>query len=306
MKRPSVLALIPMFAAILVFFAAVQGPALSAAQTADATPVVSHGVYGNPVAALASPSPEPVMEVKAELGWQSTGLALRSEQVFNVAYLDGTWTVDYRSVPVVGPEGYSGEWDENLGRSCTVDTSFPYARLLSQIGDGPLFSVGRGDEFEATRDGVLHLRINDGDVCLGDNAGAVRVRVSTGEVTLTSVTTTDALNRPQTVFRPGELLGLKIDARNTAGSPADVLLSWRVYDPYGRLLPALGLENYATQAPPGDAWWSIAVVLPPGAAWGEYAFTGTLTSGSRTTSASTSFTVGERRLPVFLPIVAGK
>ncbi|OQA46945.1 MAG: hypothetical protein BWY52_00475 [Chloroflexi bacterium ADurb.Bin325] len=68
----------------------------------------------------------------------------------------------------------------------------------------------------------------------------------------------------------------------------------------------MGPENYATQAPPGDAWWGIAVVLPPGVRWGEYGFTGALTSGNRTTSASASFTVGERRLPVFLPIVAGK
>lgn len=272
MKRLYPLALMPVFVVMLIFFAAAQGALPSAAQSVetDPTPAVTHGVYHQPDAArpLASPSPQPAREIQAEIGWQSTGLPLRARQKFNAGYLDGTWTVDYRTVPYVGPEGYGEDWDEKLGRWCAVDPTAPYGRLLGKVGDGPVFSVGRGGEFTAESDGTLSLRINDGDECLGDNAGRVRVTVSAGEVELTSVATTDEHDKPQTAFRPGETLGLKINARNTTGFPADVVLSWRVYDPYGRLLPGLGLEHYATQAPPDDAWWSIAVVVPAGAAWG--------------------------------------
>jgi hypothetical protein len=112
-------------------------------------------------------------------------LTLRRGDRFAISYLSGTWTVDYRNFPYVGPEGYLPEIDEQIFQGCyfvkqhpASRTKVPYATLLGVIGEsGRIFSVKKGGSFRADASGPLWLSMNDSDRCLGDNDGAIVVAV---------------------------------------------------------------------------------------------------------------------------------
>ena len=114
-------------------------------------------------------------------GWQQTPRTLKQGDSFSIAHGSGTWTVDKRSIPFVGPEGYPADVDSRIGYAdlCKVKRDAPYAALLGKIDDGPLFLVGRGGSFTADRDGSLYLTINDQTYCQGDNEGSVIVQIPT-------------------------------------------------------------------------------------------------------------------------------
>jgi len=117
--------------------------------------------------------------ITSQAGWQQTSLTLKVGEQFSVAYLGGTWTVDKRNWPLVGPGGYSSDIDEQIGYpACKVDGRWAYATLLGKIGDGPVFLVDGGGAFTAERDGSVYLQINDATFCQGDNEGSVSVRVT--------------------------------------------------------------------------------------------------------------------------------
>lgn len=112
-------------------------------------------------------------------GWQQASVTLKQGDQYSISYLSGTWTVDKRSLPSVGPGGYSPEIDSRIGYpACKVDSRWPYAALLGRMGDGPVFVVGEGGTFSAERDGPLYLQINDATGCQGDNDGAISVRIT--------------------------------------------------------------------------------------------------------------------------------
>jgi len=119
--------------------------------------------------------------ISSRAGWQQMPWTLKQGDPFSVAYLSGTWTVDKRSLPFVGPEGYSADVDRRIGYAdwCKVNGGMPYAALLGKIDDGPSFLVGRGGNFTADRDGPLYLQINDGTHCQGDNEGSIVVQIPT-------------------------------------------------------------------------------------------------------------------------------
>ncbi len=119
--------------------------------------------------------------ISSRAGWQQTPLTLKRGDSFSIAYLSGTWTVDKRSIPFVGPEGYSADVDNRIGYAdwCKVNGGTPYAALLGKIDDGSSFLVGRGGNFTADRDGSLYLTPNDQTYCQGDNEGSVIVQIPT-------------------------------------------------------------------------------------------------------------------------------
>jgi hypothetical protein len=124
-----------------------------------------------------------VRSVSAESGWQETYMTLTAGQKFTITYMSGTWTVDARSIPWVGPEGYSTEVDGAIYQDCKYDASSTYGVLYGQVNGeaaNGAFRIGTGGTFTASRDGELYLRINDIDQCLVDNAGSVTVQVQTG------------------------------------------------------------------------------------------------------------------------------
>lgn len=112
-------------------------------------------------------------------GWQQTPVTLRQGDQYSVTYVGGTWTVDKRNLPLVGPGGYSSEIDSGIGYpACKVDSRWPYAALLGKIDDGSVFLVDGGGTFTAERDGPLYLQINDATACQGDNEGSISVRIT--------------------------------------------------------------------------------------------------------------------------------
>jgi len=142
------------------------------------------------VLVLSLPGTAAAAEVRAPIDsadtWQYSNAYVSAGQIFTV-YTDssgpdgkaGRWTVDYRSFPHVGPNGYDPSTDAKIYQGCKVVSSLPYARLLGRIGEhGGVFSVGTGGRFRASTGGALYMRINDQDRCRGDNLGYIAVAVS--------------------------------------------------------------------------------------------------------------------------------
>lgn len=111
--------------------------------------------------------------ITSTTGWQPTALTVQRGTYFGISYTSGTWTVDYRSIPYVDPDGYPPNIDKQIYQGCKYNSSLPYATLLGQIGTGPSFRVGTGGVFKASATGIISLRINDQDACLGDNDGSI-------------------------------------------------------------------------------------------------------------------------------------
>jgi hypothetical protein len=115
----------------------------------------------------------------ATSGWQQT-LNIVVTQTFTVSYISGTWTVDYRNFLQVGPGGDSNSVDQTIYQGCKYYPKRNYGVLLGKIGNsGAVFPIGESGIFKAASSGPLYLRINDNDSCLGDNAGSVKMYVST-------------------------------------------------------------------------------------------------------------------------------
>jgi serine/threonine protein kinase len=121
------------------------------------------------------------VSVSSTTGWQETSVYLKSGDKFTVTYASGSWSVDYRNFPYVGPGGYSEQEDAKIYQGCKIDTSQTYGVLLGSVGSAPngAFPIGQGGTFAAGNNGYLYLRINDNDACLGDNNGSVTVTITT-------------------------------------------------------------------------------------------------------------------------------
>ncbi|MEU1805029.1 serine/threonine-protein kinase [Streptomyces sp. NPDC019937] len=124
------------------------------------------------------------LSVQSAEGWQrATRTPLRKGDAVTVRYSTGTWTMDSRSQPEVGPLGYTAAVDESLrgGWGCKVDSGSRFGTLLGRFSGNPKslpsHRVGREWKFRAARSGTLELRINDADTCLDDNKGALEVSV---------------------------------------------------------------------------------------------------------------------------------
>lgn len=136
------------------------------------------GGIATPASAAATPSQVTELSVFSRYGWHDTSVQLRPGQRYEVSWTGGSWTVDARSIPFVGPGGYKTPDDANIWQGCKT-TQYAYGRLLGQISNGPVFSVGAGGTFTSEGAGELKFRIHDADNCLGDNEGSVQMQVST-------------------------------------------------------------------------------------------------------------------------------
>ncbi|MCE7988315.1 MAG: alpha/beta fold hydrolase [Caldilinea sp. CFX5] len=168
---------------------------------ADRNAPTAAGVMAVPASCTGANSPY-TCTILANNTWQQTPLTLQAGFPFSIFYTGGNWTVDYRSIPYVGPAGYDQAVDSQIPPGCKFDTALPYARLLGQIGNGPLFSVGADLTFTANASGPLFLRINDQDGCLSDNDGALTLRVQDGILySLLTGRITDANGNPLSNIR---------------------------------------------------------------------------------------------------------
>ena len=139
--------------------------------------------------------------VSSTTGWQQTPLHLNKGDTFYVTYQSGSWTVDQRNYPQVGPSGYDSDTDNRVARGYKFESSLPYGTLIGRVGNGSLVTVrslgglclGLGGRSLAADTGYLFLRINDSDVALEDNAGSITVAVSTKDTQPTVTLTDDQL-----------------------------------------------------------------------------------------------------------------
>jgi hypothetical protein len=137
-----------------------------------------------------------VTSISATTGWQQTTLYLNAGDKFYVDYRGGSWTVDYKNFPYVGPGGYSADIDKTIAAGYKFDSSVPYGYLLGKIDTGNVIFVGvKGEPFTADVSGFLSLRINDTDTTLGDNDGAITVDVR-GPATKQTTTNANSGSNP--------------------------------------------------------------------------------------------------------------
>ena len=138
--------------------------------------VTAGGVVLVPVtASAAGPT---YVDVSSTQGWQQTPVTLHRGDKVSLWYETGSWSVDHVNFPYVGPGGYSSAVDQKIYQGCKLNPNWVYGLMLGRIGNGPTMVVGKSATLTADRDGPLELRIHDGDACLGDNAGAIRMEYS--------------------------------------------------------------------------------------------------------------------------------
>lgn len=138
-----------------------------------------------------TPTPPPstvTLDVDSTRGWQTTTFMVTNGQTITFS-TDGSWTVDYRSFPYVGGEGYPQDIDAGIFQGCKLDAQLPYGTLLARVGNSSSFwAVGSVNTFTADHDGLLALRIHDGDGCLGDNGGSLTVTAKATEKATLKIT----------------------------------------------------------------------------------------------------------------------
>lgn len=103
-----------------------------------------------------------------------TGIYLAPGKPYDVDYIEGQTTVDYRSLGFVGPNGYPRRVDRRIHPGCKVTERAPYGALLGKVG-GTVFVIGEGGTFQAPPEGgELLVRFNDRKDpekdCTNDNA----------------------------------------------------------------------------------------------------------------------------------------
>lgn len=140
-----------------------------------------------PAARASSAANTEKFAISSTTGWQQTPFTLKAGEVYALGYVSGSWTVDYRNFPWVGPGGYSNSVDSQIYQGCKYLPSRNYAVLLGAVGNGQTFAIGTGGTFQASTSGPLWLRINDDDACLGDNAGSVTMKIETQPAMVTKV-----------------------------------------------------------------------------------------------------------------------
>ncbi|WP_219471976.1 hypothetical protein [Nonomuraea rhizosphaerae] len=110
-------------------------------------------------------------------GWQRSGVFVEAGDLVRVVQVDGRWTVDHRQFPYVSGRGYSWYTDRRINQGCKILDNYTYGTLVGKLNN-TVFRIGSSAVFRANQDGFLELRVNDDDRCLGDNDGALRVKVS--------------------------------------------------------------------------------------------------------------------------------
>jgi hypothetical protein len=144
--------------------------------------IVGYAVY---VAARPAPvvsAGEFLVRVDArKAGWQSAGIVVASGTRVRVEVIEGRWT-HFRGEAAYNA-GVGGDYicAEAIAASACVEPvpDFPQGGLIGRIGTRA-FGVGERSSLVAPVAGQVQLRINDADVGLHDNDGALTVRVTVG------------------------------------------------------------------------------------------------------------------------------
>jgi uncharacterized caspase-like protein len=149
----------------------------TAAQSAPAKTEIGHLDEARP-RELAPGQERSARVMAAEEAWQSSGVLAREGQTYRIE-ASGEW----KAGTLCNPCGPSGKDAYTLlcfpnPVDAPVVKGFTFGALIAKIGkDGTPFAVGDKLDFEATRDGILYLRINEGAGWAWDNSGHVTAAV---------------------------------------------------------------------------------------------------------------------------------
>ncbi|NBE96571.1 hypothetical protein FE391_00020 [Nonomuraea sp. KC401] len=118
--------------------------------------------------------------ISSERGWQHAGVYVEPGDWVRVRYLAGRWSVDSGKFRYVSSAGYPRHIDRHIYAPCKVLKNQPQGSMIARINDD-IYRIGRSRWIQARQAGFLQLRINDADACLGDNDGAVRVKLTVSD-----------------------------------------------------------------------------------------------------------------------------
>jgi uncharacterized caspase-like protein len=210
---------------------------------------------------LASGQERSARVLATEERWQSSGVLVRGGQNYRIE-ASGEW----KAGTLCNPSGPSGKDVYTLlcfpsPIDAPVVLGFSFGTLIAKIGrDGTPFMVGDKLDFEATRDGLLYLRINEGPGWAWDNSGFVTAVISLVQDTAPSPPTRQpdagtpvekAFTAPQTaaavasraqhwavVIGVSEYADSKIPSLRFAAADAKAVYDWLVDPSGGRYAPA--------------------------------------------------------------------
>ncbi|MEC9097434.1 MAG: hypothetical protein VX776_12415, partial [Planctomycetota bacterium] len=124
------------------------------------------------------------IQVKADRGWQSTGLAVKKGMKIQLK-ASGRFVI-HREPGDSGEEAVDWESEAN-GITIRYHKGNPLGKLLIAIdtlnpqgltGLVSYAAIGAGGEIDIPYDGVLYLRVNDSPAELKDNRGEIEVKLS--------------------------------------------------------------------------------------------------------------------------------
>ncbi len=120
-----------------------------------------------------SPQTSLVVEVRAEQGWQPTGLRVQEGDLLVITQVGGAWSEcpDYGCPFRDG----NGNLESNPNQSNNILSGCHHAALIGRLSTYEMFCIGTNYAERVTRSGWLELRINDS--ALDDNDGSLYVRV---------------------------------------------------------------------------------------------------------------------------------
>ncbi len=113
--------------------------------------------------------------VDSRQGWQSF---TANHKVSGVNYIEGGWSVDARSYPMVSYTGHQGADAQRLApfNAYKYNQSFPFGALLMELPNGKVIWPIPTDELGSFPVGsTFRFRINDANEALGDNGGSLKV-----------------------------------------------------------------------------------------------------------------------------------
>jgi hypothetical protein len=110
------------------------------------------------------------IEVRADRGWQDSGVMLDGKSPFTLRYVTGE--VRDRDLTITNASGS----DYVCGRAdcCEPMPRVRRGALVGRIGRD-VFDVSNGGRFTRSQKGALFLRINDCDAALHDNQGTLTI-----------------------------------------------------------------------------------------------------------------------------------
>ena len=122
----------------------------------------------------AAPLAEPVIQaISADLGWQNTGILLKSGEMINIQFMSGEIRDGETILRGLSGSGYIC----GASTCCEPIPEVQRAALIGRVRDH-LFLIGDKSAIEVRETGELQLRINDCDAGLYDNSGSFKIRIS--------------------------------------------------------------------------------------------------------------------------------